>query len=441
MTTFVLLGIIDEPCSSLQINWSSNKIGGHPDWIIPQTSPSCSECNKPMVLVVQLYCPLDGSVYHRTLYAFTCVNCKGNKWTVIRQQTQSKIESKAIAKKVSSTKIDNDLGVKTDDWGTDMDDWGVETDNWGTDAKDWGGESNLNGLSDNTLDTEQVDSKNTESFADKSNEECLRSNMNYDPQLVTCSDLNIPSKSSFLANNTGSMNNDEEELVTGLSNIEVDGTENSMNVIVEDDMVDTDRLNEVMSVIKETANSHVNPLPSQLCLLSFYVSVLEEPEDSLDSAEEKHIKQLLKSYESEQGAVDDEVQARGNTGSSAGEKYEKATHVDNYFHKFSKRIGRYPSQIIRYNWNGSPLYISKPDTNLFKASQGKCHSCGSELVYEFQIMPGLITKLSFNKKKGTGIEYGTVVIYTCKASCWTESNNCHTEHVFIQSDPDQHLLK
>ncbi|CAC5380688.1 TSR4 [Mytilus coruscus] len=263
--------------------------------------------------------------------------------------------------------------------------------------------------------------------------------MNYDPQLVTCSDLNIPSKSSFLVNNTGSMNNDEEELVTGLSNIEVDGTENSMNVIGEDDMVDTDRLNEVMSIIKETANSHVNPLPSEPCLLSFYVSVLEEPEDSLDSAEEKHIKQLLKSYEREEGAVDDEVAARGN--SSAGEKYEKATHVDNYFHKFSKRIGRYPSQIIRYKWNGSPLYISKPDTDLSKASQGKCLSCGSELVYEFQIMPGLITKLSFNKKKGTGIEYGTVVIYTCKASCWTESKNCHTEHVFIQSDPDQHLLK
>ncbi|CAC5380689.1 TSR4 [Mytilus coruscus] len=125
MTSFVLLGIIDEPCSSLQINWSSNKIGGHPDWIIPQTSPSCSECNKPMVLVVQLYCPLDGSVYHRTLYAFTCVNCKDNKWTVMRQQTLSKIESKAIEKKVPSTKIDNDWGIKTDDWGTDMDDWGV----------------------------------------------------------------------------------------------------------------------------------------------------------------------------------------------------------------------------------------------------------------------------------------------------------------------------
>lgn len=30
MTSFVLLGIIDEPCSSLQIDFSSSKIGGKP---------------------------------------------------------------------------------------------------------------------------------------------------------------------------------------------------------------------------------------------------------------------------------------------------------------------------------------------------------------------------------------------------------------------------
>ncbi|XP_063444401.1 programmed cell death protein 2-like [Mytilus trossulus] len=440
MTSFVLLGIIDEPCSSLQIDFSSSKIGGNPDWIIPQTNPLCAECDKPMVLVVQLYCPLDGSIYHRTLYVFTCVNCKDNKWTVIRQQSLSITESKTIEKKLPSTKSDDDWGVKTDDWGSDMDDWGAEADDWGTDADDRGGESNVNGLADNTLDfsTEHKDSYSTESVTGKSHEECFRSNMNNNHQLVTCSDLNKPSKSSLLVENIGSVNNDEEELVSGLSNIEVD-SENSMNVIVEDDMVDTDRLYEVMSVIKEESNSVDNTLPNELSLLSFYVNVLEEPEDSLDREEEKHIKQLLKSYEREQGAVDEEMQARGN--SSAGEKYEKANRADDYFHKFSKRIGRYPPQIIRYQWNGSPLYISKPDKDLSKASQGKCHCCGSELVYEFQIMPGLITKLSFSKKKGIGIEYGTVVIYTCKASCWTESNKGYTEHLFIQSDPDQHLLK
>lgn len=192
-----------------------------------------------------------------------------------------------------------------------MDGWGAEADDWGTDADNREGESNVNGLADNTLDfsTEHKDSNSTESVTGKSHEECFRSNMNNNHQLVTCSDLNKPSKSSLLVEDIGSVSNDEEELVSGLSNIEVD-SENSMNVIVEDDLVDTDRLNEVMSVIKEASNSLDNPLPNELCLLSFYVNVLEEPEDSLDTVEEKHIKQLLKSYEREQGAVDEEMQAR-----------------------------------------------------------------------------------------------------------------------------------
>ena len=41
----------------------------------------------------------------------------------------------------------------------------------------------------------------------------------------------------------------------------------------------------------------------------------------------------------------------------------------------------------------------------------------------------------------SGIEYGTVIMYTCKASCWTDTKSHYYEHVFIQTDPDQHLFK
>ena len=41
----------------------------------------------------------------------------------------------------------------------------------------------------------------------------------------------------------------------------------------------------------------------------------------------------------------------------------------------------------------------------------------------------------------SGVEYGTVIMYTCKASCWTDTKSHYYEHVFIQADPDQHLFK
>ena len=34
--------------------------------------PKCKRCGKDLLLVVQIYCPLVNSLYHRTLYVFGC---------------------------------------------------------------------------------------------------------------------------------------------------------------------------------------------------------------------------------------------------------------------------------------------------------------------------------------------------------------------------------
>ena len=54
------------------------------DWItVPNDDPCCQECKNKLILVVQLYCPLQGSIYHRTLYLFKCLTCKDGRfvWT------------------------------------------------------------------------------------------------------------------------------------------------------------------------------------------------------------------------------------------------------------------------------------------------------------------------------------------------------------------------
>lgn len=54
------------------------------DWVtVPNDDPCCQECKNKLILVVQLYCPLQGSIYHRTLYLFKCLTCKDGRfvWT------------------------------------------------------------------------------------------------------------------------------------------------------------------------------------------------------------------------------------------------------------------------------------------------------------------------------------------------------------------------
>lgn len=54
--------------------------------------------------------------------------------------------------------------------------------------------------------------------------------------------------------------------------------------------------------------------------------------------------------------------------------------------------------ICRFEWNGSPLYISKPDSHL--TAKNICTSCGGELVFELQILPGLINSLKCINNRG-----------------------------------------
>uniref|UniRef100_A0A3B5KU47 Programmed cell death protein 2 C-terminal domain-containing protein n=1 Tax=Xiphophorus couchianus TaxID=32473 RepID=A0A3B5KU47_9TELE len=70
----------------------TNKIGGKPDWSSAVTgqSPCCRLCSAPLAHVVQVYCPLQDSPYHRNLHLFACCQpgCSGTSgsWTVLRCQ-------------------------------------------------------------------------------------------------------------------------------------------------------------------------------------------------------------------------------------------------------------------------------------------------------------------------------------------------------------------
>ncbi|XP_039358742.1 programmed cell death protein 2-like isoform X3 [Mauremys reevesii] len=129
-------------------------------------------------------------------------------------------------------------------------------------------------------------------------------------------------------------------------------------------------------------------------------------------------------------------------GEGDNEKYEKSEvkNRDHVFHKFMKRISACHEQILRYSWGGQPLFITHPSSNINKMVP-VCNSCGSNRVFEFQLMPALVSMLK-SVDTDLSVEFGTVIVYTCERSCWPANRqNPFEEFIFIQEDPDQQLFK
>lgn len=136
-----LLGLCDGELDPQRHRTSflTNKVGGRPDWTpaLTRPRPCCRRCGRLSLLVVQVYCPLDTSPYHRNLHLFACpsAGCGGSggadAWTVLRSQCLE-----ADAAKATSPHGPPGPGrvapPTATDWCAAADDWGDgEEDGWG----------------------------------------------------------------------------------------------------------------------------------------------------------------------------------------------------------------------------------------------------------------------------------------------------------------------
>ncbi|NWI59937.1 PDD2L protein, partial [Calyptomena viridis] len=172
----------------------------------------------------------------------------------------------------------------------------------------------------------------------------------------------------------------------------------------------------------------------------FYISVVEE-EDYAGFLDTDHADKLLKEYQQREGVDLEQIMSESFAGEGGNEKYEKSEvkSWDHTFHKFMKRISVCPEQILRYSWGGQPLFITSPPATI---SQGipACTNCGSSRVFEFQLMPALVSLLQSDSD--LSVEFGTAIVYTCERSCWPTSHQTPLEEfIFVQEDPDQRLFK
>ena len=97
---------------------------------------------------------------------------------------------------------------------------------------------------------------------------------------------------------------------------------------------------------------------------------------------------------------------------------EEEVVKDKNFKKFLKTIKCDPRQIIRYHRKEKPLWVSSEHVPNENTDIPDCENCGSKRVFEFQIMPQLLTVLKLDKSLNeSSIDWGTLAIYTCESNC------------------------
>ncbi|TEA42655.1 hypothetical protein DBR06_SOUSAS1610157 [Sousa chinensis] len=126
----VLLGLRDTAvhcCPTGLGAWTASKLGGIPDALpaVAAPRPVCELCRQPLVLVVQVYCPLEGSPFHRLLHVFACprpgcASGRARSWKVFRSQCLQTREKETQ----DAQKQEN--GLTAEDWCEGADDWGSD---------------------------------------------------------------------------------------------------------------------------------------------------------------------------------------------------------------------------------------------------------------------------------------------------------------------------
>ncbi|XP_051835682.1 programmed cell death protein 2-like isoform X2 [Antechinus flavipes] len=334
----VLLGLRDAEMSQVEGPqegaWTINKMGGIPDSLpsVPAPRPSCGSCGAEMAHIVQVYCPLEGSPFHRLLHVFTCVHsdCVGQpcSWKVFRSQYLQMQEEYTQDSKLKQ-KEENNIAVK--DWCEGAEDWGDDS---GSDPAP-----------------------------------CITNDLR---------DLNVGDN----------FNVDED----------TDCMSQFQELTLNEALSDSCSFGHIMSA----GGGHVLPGSSVPVFQPYYINVVDE-EDYTNFVDTNHAQKLLQEYGKREGVELELLIAQ------------------------------------RYSWNGQPLFITCPSSDATEIPT--CNNCGSSRVFEFQLMPALISMLK-STLLDISVEFGTVLIYTCQKSCWPANHqNPVEEFCVIQEDPDQMLFK
>lgn len=404
----MLLGFVDDYMSDDKEHFTTNKVGGLPDWDQKFENPKCGECGQGLVLVTQIYAPLSsiGPQYHRTLYFFSCLQprCwnKPRSWTCLRYQVL--VEEKKSEPLVMSKEVKN-----TTDWINDAEDWGDEDE-------------------DDMVSGEL----NSFNFSQPSNSNHLNTT-------TTAIQLQQPKTSALNAQLHNLNITDDNGNVDKLAKAEA---KNEAIAEIEMDTEDIDVTIDLPDCDKNIPNLFSlgnRNVELDMKIIPFYIWVEEEKFEKEENITDHELK-LINEYKARESI--NAVQSSGggskkstNKSVCQDDQYEKSvpSHGDESFHKFLTVIGYNPGQILRYGRQSQsgPLLLRPLSQSVCDL---KCQYCGSQLSFEFQILPSLVSQMSVRGLEGVPVEFGTILVFTCHVSCWIDSSCPRIETVLVQQE-------
>lgn len=115
---------------------------------------------------------------------------------------------------------------------------------------------------------------------------------------------------------------------------------------------------------------------------------------------------------------------------------EKLYGNDKVTYRYYKRISRYQAQLVRYDWEGTPLLNSSK----IKPTIQPCPACGAKRKFEFQLMSGLINYLSTDESSfdKESMDFSSIIVHSCSKNCSVKTFNL--EDTFFMPDPDSRIF-
>jgi pre-rRNA-processing protein TSR4 len=109
---------------------------------------------------------------------------------------------------------------------------------------------------------------------------------------------------------------------------------------------------------------------------------------------------------------------------------QQSKKADSTFLRFVARTKEYQEQVLRYSFGARrPLWVNAD--NQLIGEPPKCERCGGRRAFELQLMPQLLFFLKVDSNEETAMDWNSLIVYVCEASCDAGETGYAKEYAFV----------
>ncbi|CAD2088079.1 conserved Plasmodium protein, unknown function [Plasmodium vinckei lentum] len=435
-----------------------SKIGGRPYWLDRINLPEednfkCIICNELLSFLLQIYAPIDniGHCFHRCLYLFVCFKC-GDQVKCFRTQLprNNPFYNFYLTNNLNSDSDQDNIETSKNGQGQNKFDELSSVENESN-----GFTSTENNSTDNDSDVNITKYKNLDSTDLVTVSEDLNNSTTVSADICStaCPDdlASTPSHRIATTNEAENAEKNASTSVSKMTNINKEIFDKNVEYLL--------CCNRCGIPCKDKKNKKFHKkceMKKHIIISENKININDEYDcesssigsDNYSDESEEYGEEEAKKVDTEK--VSDECNKLGEDDEvdvsemKAMEDIQKEVfknrQIDNVFLNYIKKISRFPKQIIRYSYNGSPLYASndfqnKNKNNIYSreyednkksitfANIPNCYICKKRKVFEFQVLSTIINYLKIknknldNQESKMNLKFMTINVYTCENNC------------------------